>query len=92
MNRSDACYGQYIQILREELKPAMGCTEPIAIAYAAAKARAVLGTMPKRLLIEVSGNIIKNVKSLVVPHTGGLRGIPAAAAAGPVAGDDDAEL
>ena len=92
MNRSDACYGQYIQILREELKPAMGCTEPIAIAYAAAKARAVLGTMPKRLLIEVSGNIIKNVKSVVVPHTGGLRGIPAAAAAGTVAGDADAEL
>ena len=92
MNRSDACYGQYIQILHEELKPAMGCTEPIAIAYAAAKARAVLGTMPKRLLIEVSGNIIKNVKSVVVPHTGGLRGIPAAAAAGAVAGDADAEL
>ena len=92
MNKSDACYGQYIQILREELKPAMGCTEPIAIAYAAAKARAVLRATPERLLIEVSGNIIKNVKSVVVPHTGGLRGIPAAAAAGAVAGDADAEL
>ncbi len=70
----------------------MGCTEPIAIAYAAAKARAVLGTLPDRLLVEVSGNIIKNVKSVVVPHTGGLRGIPAAAAVGAVAGDPDAEL
>ena len=92
MDRQDVRYGQYIQILNEELKPALGCTEPIAIAYAAAKARAVLGTMPERLLVEVSGNIIKNVKSVVVPHTGGLRGIPAAAAAGAVAGDADAEL
>ena len=85
-------YRHYIAILKEELKPAMGCTEPIAIAYAAAKARQTLETMPERLLIEVSGNIIKNVKSVVVPHTGGLRGIPAAAAAGTVAGDADAEL
>jgi L-cysteine desulfidase len=92
MERGDACYRQYVQIMREELRPAMGCTEPIAIAYAAAKARAVLGAVPERLLIEVSGNIIKNVKSVVVPHTGGLRGIPAAAAAGVVAGDADAEL
>ena len=92
MDKQDVRYQQYIQILKEELKPAMGCTEPIAIAYAAAKARAVLGTMPERLLVEVSGNIIKNVKSVVVPHTGGLRGIPAAAAAGAVAGDADAEL
>ena len=92
MNRQDARYGQYVDILHEELKPAMGCTEPIAIAYAAARARAVLGCLPDRLLVEVSGNIIKNVKSVVVPHTGGLRGIPAAAAAGAVAGDADAEL
>ena len=92
MNRQDARYGQYIDILHEELKPAMGCTEPIAIAYAAARARAVLGCLPDRLLVEVSGNIIKNVKSVVVPHTGGLRGIPAAAAAGAVAGDAEAEL
>ena len=70
----------------------MGCTEPIAIAYAAAYARDVLGALPERLLVEVSGNIIKNVKSVVVPHTGGLRGIPAAAAAGVVAGDAEAEL
>lgn len=82
----------YIRILREELRPAMGCTEPIAIAYAAAKARDVLGAMPDRLLAEVSGNIVKNVKSMVIPHTGGLRGIPAAVAAGCAAGDAGAEL
>ena len=92
MDKTDIRYEKYIQILKEELLPAMGCTEPIAIAYAAAKAASVLGTRPEKLLIEVSGNIIKNVKSVVVPHTGGLRGIPAAAAAGAVAGDADAEL
>ena len=92
MEYCDLCYINYVRILKEELLPAMGCTEPIAIAYAAAKARAVLGTLPERLLVEVSGNIIKNVKSVVVPHTGGLRGIPAAAAAGVVAGSAEAEL
>ena len=92
MLRTDMCYRNYIAILEEELRPAMGCTEPIAIAYAAAKARETLGVMPDRLRIEASGNIIKNVKSVVVPHTGGLRGIPAAAAAGTVAGDANAEL
>ena len=92
MLHSDLRYHNYIAILEEELRPAMGCTEPIAIAYAAAKARQTLGTLPERLLVEASGNIIKNVKSVVVPHTGGLRGIPAAAAAGTVAGDADAEL
>ena len=59
MKHCDPCYQSFIQILREELRPAMGCTEPIAIAYASAKARAVLGALPERLLIEVSGNIIK---------------------------------
>ena len=83
---------RYSAILAEELLPAMGCTEPIAIAYAAAKARQVLGAEPERLLAEVSGNIIKNVKSVVVPHTGGLRGIRAAALAGALAGNADAEL
>ena len=63
MERHDAYYRQYVQILREELRPATGCTEPIAIAYAAAKARSVLGALPDRVLVEVSGNIIKNVKS-----------------------------
>ena len=92
MDRHDKTYDQFIRIMVEELRPAMGCTEPIAIAYAAAKAREVLGAKPERLLIEVSGNIIKNVKSVVVPHTGGLRGIPAAAAAGAAAGDAGKEL
>lgn len=92
MKRTDKDYKAYVQVLKEELLPAMGCTEPIAIAYAAAKAAEVLGTTPESLLVEVSGNIIKNVKSVVVPHTGGLRGIPAAAAAGAAAGDAAAEL
>ena len=83
---------EYINILKEELIPAMGCTEPIAIAFAGAKAKEVLGCTPDKVLIEVSGNILKNVKSVVVPHTGGLRGIPAAAAIGIVAGDSQKEL
>ena len=82
----------YISILREELVPATGCTEPIAIAYAAARLRALLGAAPERVLCEVSGNMIKNAKSVVVPSTGGLKGIPAAVAAGIVAGDADAAL
>ena len=85
-------YNEYISILKEELIPAMGCTEPIAIAYAGAKAREILGTIPDKVHIEVSGNILKNVKSVVVPHTGGLRGIPAAAAIGIVAGNAEKEL
>ena len=68
MLKTDPRYQLYIDILKEELIPAMGCTEPIAIAYAAAKARQTLGAEPERLLVEVSGNIIKNVKSVVVPH------------------------
>ena len=89
---TDTIYRNYVQILTEELIPAMGCTEPIAIAYAAAKARQVLGALPESMTVEVSGNIIKNVKSVVVPHTGGLRGIVSAAAAGAVAGDAGKEL
>ena len=85
-------YNAYISILKEELLPAMGCTEPIAVAYAAAVARRELGAVPEKVEIVVSGNIIKNVKSVVVPNTGGLRGLAAAAAAGIVAGDPDAEL
>lgn len=77
----------YVSILREELIPATGCTEPIAIAYAAARLREVLGVCPERVRAEVSGNIIKNVKSVIVPNTGGLKGIRAAVAAGVVAGD-----
>ena len=89
MNRTDKCYHAYLHILQEELIPAMGCTEPIAIAYAAAKARQVLGGLPHRVLIEASDNIIKNVKSVVVPNTGNLKGIEASAVAGIVAGDAD---
>ena len=86
MQPTDLHYQSYVQVLREELVPAMGCTEPIAIAYGAAKAREVLGSLPDRVLVEASGNIIKNVKSVVVPNTGGLHGIEASAAAGIVAG------
>ena len=92
MTVSHTDYKNFVQILTEELIPAMGCTEPIAIAYAAAKARDVLGVLPTEMTVEVSGNIIKNVKSVVVPHTGGLRGIVSAAAAGAVAGQADREL
>lgn len=77
----------YTDILRDELIPATGCTEPIAIAYAAARLRETLGELPEKILAEVSGNIIKNVKSVIVPNTGGLKGIKAAVAAGVVAGE-----
>ena len=92
MIRGDALYKQFVAILEEELRPAMGCTEPIALAYAGAKARAVLGALPEKIDVLVSGNIIKNVKSVVVPNTGGLRGIAAAVCAGVVAGDADRML
>ena len=83
---------QYVKILQEELVPAMGCTEPIALAYAAAKARSVLDDTPIFAKVEVSGNIVKNAKSVTVPHTGGMRGIKSAFIAGLVAGDANAEL
>ena len=82
----------YLAILDEELILATGCTEPIAVAYCAAKLREVLGVKPEKVLAEVSGNILKNVKSVVVPNTGGRRGIDAAVAVGIVAGDANAEL
>ncbi len=85
-------YNEYVKILREELVPAMGCTEPIAIAYAAAKARETLGDIPLSAKVEVSGNIVKNAKSVTVPHTGGMRGIKSAFIAGMVAGDPSKEL
>ena len=75
-------YQTFLQILQEELVPAMGCTEPIALAYCAALARKNLGYLPNKVLIEVSGNILKNVKSVVVPNTNGQKGIEAAVAAG----------
>ena len=92
MKKEDAVYRQFLDILHEELRPAMGCTEPIALAYAGAKARALLGGLPEKITAYVSGNIIKNVKSVIVPNTGGLHGIPTAICAGVVAGDESREL
>ncbi len=92
VTRTDREYGLYLQILHEELRPAMGCTEPIALAYAGARARQLLGALPEETTVLVSGNIIKNVKSVVVPNTGGLTGIVTAVAAGIVAGDPEREL
>ena len=92
MEKTDKKYNAYVQILKEELIPAMGCTEPIALAYAAAKAREVLGNLPDKVSIEASGSIIKNVKSVIVPNTDHLKGIPAAAVAGIVAGRAEKEL
>jgi L-cysteine desulfidase len=89
MKKTDNKYNAYINILEEELVPAMGCTEPIAIAYAAARARETLGEHPDSVLIEASDNIIKNVKSVVVPNTGNLKGIEASAVSGIVAGKAD---
>ena len=82
----------YIDVLREELLLTTGCTEPIAIAYAAALLRKVLNCIPERVRADVSGNIIKNVKSVIVPNTNGLKGIPAAIAAGIIAGEADQHL
>ena len=85
-------YDNYVKILRSELIPAMGCTEPIAIAYAAAKARQVLGVMPERMVARCSGNIIKNVKGVNVPNAGGQKGVQVAAILGALAGDPELEL
>ena len=85
-------YQAYIDILKRELVPALGCTEPIAIAYAAATARAVLGDLPCKLLVECSGNIIKNVKGVTVPNSGGLKGINVAATLGVVGGNPEERL
>lgn len=80
------------KILKEELVPAMGCTEPIAIAYASSIARSLISSLPTSVTVYASPNIIKNVKSVVVPHTGGERGIEAAASIGIVAGREELEL
>lgn len=92
MKKEDVKYGAYVQILKEELVLAMGCTEPIALAYAAAKAREILGSIPDKVVIEASGSIIKNVKSVIVPNTNHLKGIPAAATAGIIAGRAEKQL
>lgn len=85
-------YDAYVDILKEELIPAMGCTEPIAVAYAGALARKALGALPERVILCVSGNIVKNVKSVIVPHTGRRKGLKVAVAVGICCGDADQEL
>ena len=92
MELTDFNCNQFIAILQEELVPALGCTEPIAIAYAGAHARALLGKIPDRVCIKSSGNIIKNVKSVTVPNSGNMKGIPAAAAIGIIGGNPDKGL
>ncbi len=92
MEKSDCLYDAYLSILKEELVPVMGCTEPICLAYAAAKAHEILGAMPKRVEIKASGNIIKNVKSVIVPNTKGMKGLKASVAAGIVAGNPQKAL
>lgn len=81
-------YDNYVRILKHELVPALGCTEPIAIAYAAAKAREILGEFPESIVMDCSGNIIKNVKGVTVPNSNGMRGIEAAAILGAVGGNE----
>lgn len=92
MEKTELRYQAYLQILKEELIPAMGCTEPIAVAYAAAVARKTLGAVPERVCVEASGSMIKNVKSVIVPNTGNRKGLEAAAAAGIVAGRPEQKL
>lgn len=85
-------YKNYLDILKQELVPALGCTEPIAIACAAAKASRLLGSFPESLEMKLSGNIIKNVKGVTVPNSGGLKGIDIAAVLGMVGGNADKAL
>ena len=92
MERTDARYSAYTRLVHYELRPAMGCTEPIAVAYACAKARALLGCLPERVELVVSGNIIKNVKSVVVPNTGGRKGLKTSVAVGVASADESREL
>ena len=92
MSLTKQSYHAFLAILKEELVPALGCTEPIAIAYAAAKAREVLGIFPEKIIVRCSGNIIKNAKSVVVPNTGNLTGIEASAITGAIAGDSSKGL
>lgn len=92
MNRNDSIYQSYLAILREELIPALGCTEPIALAYAAAKAVKILGCIPEKIIVKCSGNIIKNAMGVKVPHAGNLKGICAASILGALGGDSDRKL
>ena len=92
MDRESNVYQTYVKILERELVSAMGCTEPVALAYCAALARQTLGAIPERITVEVSGNILKNVKSVVVPNTGKRHGISAAVAAGILGGNAERKL
>lgn len=92
MERNDTQFRTFLKILEEELIPAMGCTEPIAVAYASAKARKVLAHKPDHIIAEVSSSIIKNVKSVIVPNTGHMKGIAASVSAGTVAGNSEKKL
>lgn len=92
MEKTDSLYQTYVSILERELVCAMGCTEPVALAFCAGKARSVLGALPEKIVVEASGNIIKNVKSVVVPNTEGRRGIAAAVAIGVLGGNEEAGL
>lgn len=78
---------EYLAIIKEELIPAMGCTEPIALAYAAAKGREALGCEPEHIIARCSGNMIKNVRCVTIPNSGGMTGIETACVLGAVAGD-----
>ncbi len=92
MKKTEKKYQTYVQILKEELIPAMGCTEPISLAYGASLARKVLNHLPTKIVVEASGSIIKNVKSVIVPHTHHLKGIKAAVCAGIIGGNADQYL
>ena len=92
MKKTEQKYQTYVQILKEELIPAMGCTEPISLAYGASLARKVLNHLPTKIVVEASGSIIKNVKSVIVPHTHHLKGIKAAVCAGIIGGNADKYL
>lgn len=92
MYRDSKIYKTFCKILEEELVLAQGCTEPIAVAFCAARAREILGELPEKIVIEASGSIIKNVKSVIVPNTGRLKGLEASAAAGVIAGDSSKNL
>ena len=92
MQKEDPRYIAYLSLLTQELVPAMGRPEPVAVAYAAAKARELLGDLPESVKVGCSGSIIKNVKSVTVPNTGGMKGLEAAAAAGIIAGDPNRRL
>ena len=92
MERNSELYRKYVELMKSELIPAMGCTEPIAISFTAARAKEILGREPEKVLVKASGNLIKNVKSVIVPNTDGLKGIEAAAAAGIIAGKPEKKL